>query len=111
MNASRSSREPAAEEISIEPGPPLQELQRRILAQDPGLARDAASPPPPARTILAFPSDEAAIAPLVSALPRSRRWTPALTPCAWSPSKTSPCCSSTRRPTCLTPGDPGRTSP
>ena len=66
LAAFSAARTRLVEEIGIEPGPPLQELQRRILAQDPGLARDEASPRPPARTILALSSDEAAITPLVA---------------------------------------------
>ena len=50
----------------IEPGPPLQDLHRRSLAQDPHLGRDDAPRARPIRTILALPGSEAAIEPLVN---------------------------------------------
>jgi DNA-binding SARP family transcriptional activator len=60
-----AARTRLVEEIGIEPGRPLQDLQRRILAQDPTLAGQESRPPVPTRTILALPGDEAAIDPLV----------------------------------------------
>jgi DNA-binding SARP family transcriptional activator/DNA-binding beta-propeller fold protein YncE len=49
LDAYRSSRTRLVDELGIEPGLELRELERRILAQDPGLAPAAsASPPAPA---------------------------------------------------------------
>ena len=45
LAAYSAARTRLVEEIGIEPGPPLQELQRRILAQDPALAREESPPP------------------------------------------------------------------
>ena len=64
LAAFSAARTRLVEEIGIEPGQLLQELQRRILAQDPQLAREEAPPARPARTILALTCDETAIAPL-----------------------------------------------
>jgi DNA-binding SARP family transcriptional activator len=65
LAAYSASRTRLVEQIGIEPGPPLQELQRRILAQDHELARDEAPAARPARSILALPSNETAIEPLM----------------------------------------------
>ncbi len=66
LAAFSAARTRLVEEIGIEPGPPLQELQRRILAQDPGARARRGAARPPARTILALAGDEAAITPLVA---------------------------------------------
>ena len=65
LAAFSAARTRLVEEIGIEPGPPLQELQRRILDQDPELAREESPRVPPARTILALPGTDEATAPLV----------------------------------------------
>jgi DNA-binding SARP family transcriptional activator len=65
LAAYSAARARLVEEIGIEPGPPLQDLQRRILAQDAALANQESPPPAPTRTILALPGDEATIDPLV----------------------------------------------
>jgi DNA-binding SARP family transcriptional activator len=59
-----AARTRLVEEIGIEPGPLLQELQKRILAQDPSLDGESAAPAPPSRAILALPRHAAAIEPL-----------------------------------------------
>jgi DNA-binding SARP family transcriptional activator len=65
LAAFSTARTRLVEEIGIEPGPLLREVQRRILAQDPELAREESPAARPTRTILALPNDDAAIAPLV----------------------------------------------
>ena len=56
LAAFAAARARLVEEIGIEPGPPLQELQRRVLEQDPGLALGRQAPPPRAsRAILVLP--------------------------------------------------------
>jgi DNA-binding SARP family transcriptional activator len=52
----RASRKMLIDELGIEPGHPLQELERAILRQDRAL--DLEPPPPPARSILVIPVDE-----------------------------------------------------
>jgi DNA-binding SARP family transcriptional activator len=52
----RSSRRLLIDELGIEPGHPLQELERAILRQDRSL--DFESPPPPSRSILVIPIDK-----------------------------------------------------
>ena len=76
LAAFNAARTRLVDEIGIEPGPSLQDLQRRILAQDPGLGRDDAPRAPADRTILALPGSEAAIEPLVGrrAAARRARW-------------------------------------
>jgi len=56
LEAYRSSRRTLIDELGIEPGHPLQELERAILRQDRSL--DLEPPPPPARSILVIPVDE-----------------------------------------------------
>jgi DNA-binding SARP family transcriptional activator len=65
LAAYRSARHRLVDEIGIEPGPALQALERRILAQDPGLAADE---PRPARgrTILVVPAGDGVLDPLVA---------------------------------------------
>jgi DNA-binding SARP family transcriptional activator len=65
LAAYAAARTRLVEEIGIEPGPPLQALQQRILEQDPALGRDEPPPrPTAARTILVLPGDDDAIGPL-----------------------------------------------
>ena len=52
LEAYRSAREALVEELGIDPGPELQELERRILRHDPSLA----SPPPPEPPRLLLPT-------------------------------------------------------
>lgn len=59
LGAYRQAREVLVEEFGIEPTPALRELERAILAQDPGLDRHAtavAPPSAPERAILVLPS-------------------------------------------------------
>ena len=64
LAAYRTARNRLVGELGIEPGRPLQELERRILAQD--LTLDLDKPPPArARTILVVPSGDASLESLV----------------------------------------------
>jgi DNA-binding SARP family transcriptional activator len=65
LAAYRSARDRLVADVGIEPGPELQSLERRILAQDPALAVDAARHAR-ARTILVVPASDGALEPLVS---------------------------------------------
>jgi DNA-binding SARP family transcriptional activator len=56
LEAYRASRRALVDELGIEPGHPLQELERAILRQDRSL--DLEPPPPPVRSILVIPVDE-----------------------------------------------------
>jgi DNA-binding SARP family transcriptional activator len=62
----RRAREALVEGLGIEPSPALRELERRMLAQDPALARDGAAPADAERTTLAVPSSDDAV-PLLAA--------------------------------------------
>lgn len=68
LTAYREARATLLNGFGIEPGPPLKNLERRILAQDPQLelAPDASSQPAASagrrRTVLALPRDEAGVA-------------------------------------------------
>ena len=75
LDAYRLARTTLVDEIGVEPGPELRELERAILRQDPALAAPrAGSPVRSERSILVAPSDDAAILPLVSiAEPLARR--------------------------------------
>ena len=57
LDAYRAARRRLVDELGLEPGPELRELERRILAQDPGSsadrrAADRAEPGPPTRIVL-----------------------------------------------------------
>jgi DNA-binding SARP family transcriptional activator len=68
----RRTRETLVRELGIEPAPPLQQLARRILAQDSELDAPPTGPPRPAaelrRTVLVVATDEAALAAPLSAI-------------------------------------------
>jgi len=64
LEAYRASRRMLIDELGIEPGHPLQELERAILRQDRAL--DLEPPPPPARSILVVPADELNLGALVT---------------------------------------------
>jgi predicted ATPase/DNA-binding SARP family transcriptional activator len=80
LSALRRVRALLADDLGVDPGPALQSLERRLLAQDPGLllpARPAAPPPPvPAPTVTrplsAFIGRAAELATLVRAEPSVR---------------------------------------
>jgi len=59
LDAYRAAREVLVEELGIEPAPPLRELERAILAQDPSL--DVSAPAAEARALLAVPSSGSAL--------------------------------------------------
>jgi DNA-binding SARP family transcriptional activator len=59
LDAYRAAREALVEELGIEPAPPLRELERAILAQDPSL--DLSAPAEEARALLAVPSSGSAL--------------------------------------------------
>jgi DNA-binding SARP family transcriptional activator len=65
LAAYRETRRRLVDEVGIEPAPRLQALERRILAQDPGLDLDDQRPRR-ARTVLVVPTCEASLAPLVA---------------------------------------------
>jgi DNA-binding SARP family transcriptional activator len=65
LAAYRSARTRLVDEIGVEPGPELQALERRILAQDPDLGGDGPRPAR-ARTIVVVPPDTAAVDPFVA---------------------------------------------
>ena len=54
----RRTREALVEEFGVEPTPPLQELQRAILAHDSSLDVERAAPDEADRAVLVLPSDE-----------------------------------------------------
>ena len=60
----RAARSRLVDEVGLEPGPDLQELERQILAQDPGLLLDRPRPAP-CRAILVLPAGDATIDALV----------------------------------------------
>ena len=60
----RAARSRLVDEVGLEPGPELQELERQILAQDPGLLLDRPRPAP-CRAILVLPAGDATIDALV----------------------------------------------
>ena len=64
LEAYRASRRMLVDELGIEPGHPLQELERAILRQDRSL--DLEPPPPPPRSILVIPVDELNVDALVA---------------------------------------------
>lgn len=72
LSVYRAARVSLSEELGIEPGPALQELQRAILRQDPELRRPRLSEPE--RSILVAPLDEASLPALLAvAEPLARR--------------------------------------
>jgi len=68
----RRARETLVRELGIEPAPPLQQLERRILAQDPELDAPSTSPRRPTAdvggTVLVVATDEAELATPLSAV-------------------------------------------
>jgi DNA-binding SARP family transcriptional activator len=71
LGAYREARRRLVDEIGLEPGPALRELERRILAQDEGLAGAAADPtaavaPAHPRAILVLARDDASVDALVT---------------------------------------------
>jgi DNA-binding SARP family transcriptional activator len=70
----RAARRQLVEELGIEPGPDLQELERAILRQDPELAPPATSLSPPQQAILVVADDATGLdASLAIAEPLARR--------------------------------------
>ena len=65
LEAYRAARQRLVDEIGLEPGPELHDLERRILAQDVGLMAVRAARPAPARSILVLAGDDATLDPLV----------------------------------------------
>lgn len=65
LEAYRDARRALVDEVGIEPGPELQELERRILAQDPSLTGGVRTERPP-RVVLALADAEASVAPLAT---------------------------------------------
>jgi DNA-directed RNA polymerase specialized sigma24 family protein len=61
----RAARGRLVDEVGLEPGPDLQELERQILAQDPALRLDRPRPAP-SRAILVLPAHDATIDALVA---------------------------------------------
>lgn len=71
LEAYQAARRALVDELGIEPGPSLQELERAILRQDRTLDLPAAAPPapaaaPPARAILLVAEDEGALTRLLA---------------------------------------------
>ena len=65
LEAYRTARARLVEEIGLEPGPELHDLERRILAQDEGLMIDRRPRAAPARAILVLAEQDATLDPLV----------------------------------------------
>jgi DNA-binding SARP family transcriptional activator len=61
LEAYRATRARLVEEIGLEPGPQLHDLERRILAQDEGLIVDRRPRPAPARAILLLAEQDATL--------------------------------------------------
>jgi DNA-binding SARP family transcriptional activator len=61
----RAARRRLVDEIGLEPGPALHDLERRILAQDEGLMIGRLTPRPAARTILVLARADVTLDPLV----------------------------------------------
>jgi DNA-binding SARP family transcriptional activator len=71
LDAYRQARATLVDELGLEPGPELQALEQRVLAQDPELAAPpqgspAAATPSPQRAVLALPGSDEAVAPLAA---------------------------------------------
>ena len=64
LEAYRAARRRLVEDIGIEPGPELRELQRRILAQDAALHADSRAPDP-VRSVLVLPRPDRAAEPVI----------------------------------------------
>ena len=62
LSAYHDARRTLVDELGIEPGPELQELERAILRQDPSLDVPAAGPAAPERSILVAIDDDALLA-------------------------------------------------
>ena len=62
LEAYQDARRALVDELGIEPGPELQELERAILRQDPSLDVPAAGPAAPERSILVAIDDDALLA-------------------------------------------------
>ena len=72
LEAYRDARRALVDELGIEPGPAIQELERAILHQDPTLQLEAISPP--SRSILVVPWEEGGLDALLAlAEPLARR--------------------------------------
>jgi DNA-binding SARP family transcriptional activator len=65
LEAYRAARRRLVDEIGLEPGPELQDLERRILAQDPSLSAARAALPASARAILVLAGNDETLDPLV----------------------------------------------
>jgi DNA-binding SARP family transcriptional activator len=65
LEAYRGARRRLVDEIGLEPGPELHDLERRILAQDEGLLASRATRRATARAILVLAQDDATLDPLV----------------------------------------------
>ncbi len=65
LEAYRAARRRLVEEIGLEPGPELHDLERRILAQDVSLMVGRPAPRPVARTILVLARQDVTLDPLV----------------------------------------------
>jgi DNA-binding SARP family transcriptional activator len=72
LKAYRRLRRALVEELGIEPGPALQELERAILTQDPSLLRERSAPAsvPPDRSILVVASSDAGLDALLTVAER-----------------------------------------
>jgi DNA-binding SARP family transcriptional activator len=70
LDVYRAAREALIEELGIEPAPPLRELERAILAQDPSL--DLSAPAEEARVLLAVPSSGGALLTIAAPLAEGR---------------------------------------
>jgi DNA-binding SARP family transcriptional activator len=66
LEAYRAARARLVEEIGLEPGPELHDLERRILAQDESLMVDRRARPAPARAILVLAQQDATLDALVA---------------------------------------------
>jgi DNA-binding SARP family transcriptional activator len=71
LDAYRAAREALVEELGIEPAPPLRELERAILTQDPSL--DLSAPAEEARALLAVPSNGSALLTIAASLAEGQR--------------------------------------
>ena len=72
LEAYRAARRRLVDEIGLEPGPELHELERRILAHDEGLLRDRRPRPAAPRAILVLARGDATLDPLVDLASHAR---------------------------------------